>query len=134
MGRMSCKRGCRQPGRMQFRMYRDNAGSVVIVDVQDPEPGPYVPVRSEGYHLIPRSVGFYPSPPSLPTGCRRKIHLLINNAQQSAPRRARKMMGAGGPLAVNRDHPAYNSIVLQIDTTPPPLLSEMLGQQLWDTV
>ena len=36
----------------------DNVGSVVTVDVQDLGPGPSVPVRTEGYHLVPRSVGY----------------------------------------------------------------------------
>ena len=37
--------------------YGYNIGFVVIVDIKDPGPGPYVYIWAEGYHLVPMSVG-----------------------------------------------------------------------------
>ena len=93
--------------------YGDNVGSVgsvVIVDIQDPDPGPYIPVRTEGYQLVPRLVGCYPSPPVIPSGYRRDIHCPRNNARRSDMRRARMMMTAGGLRAAGRDHPTSASV------------------------
>ena len=55
------RRGDEEPSFKEFTValgqYGYNIGSVVIIDIQDPGPGPSVSIWAEGYHLFHMSVG-----------------------------------------------------------------------------